>query len=749
MRSLSLALVIALAANSPRGPSEPPVDNNVALRVSLATDEREFRIRETIPIRLSFSTADKGRYEINRAGYDRSGRMPYEQFSVSPADGAVDPLANRPGGIGGGLTTYKLLGPEPWTITLNLNEWLRFTRPGQYRLTTTSTRVAVKDPADPLGASPVTARGNQLVLNIVPATRAWQKAVYDEAMAALGRPAPTEPSGREAYTRSRREALETLRFLGTPEATRELARNMRGEERGGLDHVCMLGLISAPDREVALGALEDALADPDHPMDDTFLYTLQTVRADPVDRGARWREDRRETVEDLIAVLPAKRGKALSVSLHTAANAAWNAGLPKQATDKLVKQLVSTFDQLPEEAQASLLTYRWDEIAGPAMLPILRRRAQADRVFHDRRDPNAYRSAYRSRELSGSALQRWYELDPSGARPVVINEIARPRPRYGARVLGILPDETLPEVESALVEHFIAGGGEEGSPHLASLIARYATDAVLPQVLAELDPRIGKWECGIQDAILAYVLRVSPALARPRIEQALAARGEGFTGCYRPLLVSISEIHYDPALEDIGVRRLDDPDPQVAMTAAAMLGRFGSAAVEGELWRRYERWCAKWKGRESELNPMFSELSEPSERRLLYERVLGEKLMEALATGKAWLSDESKLRRLSRLTEVNAVRGRLEQYLSAWKARPLTIFLNKRSAPLGFEARVAQYELRNMDALKEKLGQFPPGTEFLLAAPPGQSPADDKYGAEVRAFLDAQGLVVAGEKEDR
>jgi len=66
---------------------------------------------------------------VNMAQYDRSGRMNYEHFDVSPAGGTVDPLPTHIGSLGG-LTNYRFLTSDPWTIKLNLNEWIRFTRPG-------------------------------------------------------------------------------------------------------------------------------------------------------------------------------------------------------------------------------------------------------------------------------------------------------------------------------------------------------------------------------------------------------------------------------------------------------------------------------------------------------------------------------------------------------------------------------------------------------------------------------------------
>jgi hypothetical protein len=739
MRLLILLLLVGATAAFARAQSAPPADPRVRLEVSVADNRREFRIGELIPLRLSFSSRVKDRYQVNAAQYDRGGRMNYEHFIVAPADGAVDPLPSNTGGMGG-ITSFKFLTTEPWTITLDLNEWVRFTRRGEYKLTVSSSRVGVRDPASPLGASPVTAVSGEITLKIIAADRAWQKEVYGAAVAALDAPAPTKSQQTEQYRASRRRALDVLRFLGTAEAARELAKRMRGEDMG-LDYVCMLGLISSPERAAARSALEEALADPDHPIDAGFLNTLREVQSEPGAANADWREGQRKVVEELLGVLPRKRGKALSVSLNTAVNEAWNGdALPQQTTEELAGRLVAMFDQLPVEVQNSLLTYRWDKIGGPAMLPVLRRYAEGYQDFPEMRESHAYTSL----QLSASALRHWYELDPAGARPAVIKEIIRPRPRYGARALGFLPDETLPEVDLALAEHLRASDDSDGSSNLASLVARYATAAILPQVMDELDAHIGKWACAVQDPLLAYVLRVNPALARPRIEQAVAARGEDFTACNHELFQGVSEIRYDPVLEEIGIHSLDDPDPQVAMTAATMLGRFGSPAAEEALWRRYESWAAQWAGREAELDVAFGERTDDR----TYQLGLGENLVQALATGRSWMTDRAKLQRLAGLSGVRRLHQQLlDNYLKLWDEQPLTIRLDSASPPAVFHARVAQYEFQSLDALKEKLSQFPAGTKFFLSPPPVGSPAGERTLTELRAFLSDHGMSAAGEKQ--
>lgn len=336
------------------------------------------------------------------------------------------------------------------------------------------------------------------------------------------------------------------------------------------------------------------------------------------------------------------------------------------------------------------------------------------------------------RQLSASALTHWYELDPTGARPAVISEISRRRPRFDARALGFLPDETLPEVDFTLAENFAASDDLDGSSHLASLIARYATVAILPQIVEKLDPMIGKCACAIQNPTLAYLLRVNPAIARPRIERAIAARGEGFSACNRELLQVVAEIHYDPVLEEIATRSLDDPDPQVASTAARMLGNFGSPAAEAALWQRYNSWSAKWSGHDWQLDRMWAG---PVDEKV-YQFGLGQNLVQALATGKSWLADKNKLQRLLQITKVRRFQEQIDSYLKNWQNETVSIFVNNGAPPSRFHALLAQYEFHSMKALKEKISQFPSETKFVLSNPPQES-AGDQLLTELRAFIAA------------
>jgi hypothetical protein len=45
----------------------------------------------------------------------------------------------------------------------------------------------------------------------------------------------------EQYAAERREAICKLRFLGSPDAIREMAKYMRADEPGGIEYVAMFG----------------------------------------------------------------------------------------------------------------------------------------------------------------------------------------------------------------------------------------------------------------------------------------------------------------------------------------------------------------------------------------------------------------------------------------------------------------------------------------------------------------------------
>jgi hypothetical protein len=111
--------------------------------------------------------------------------------------------------------------------------------------------------------------------------------------------------------------------------------------------------------------------------------------------------------------------------------------------------------------------------------------------------------------------------------------------------------------------------------------------------------------------------------------------------------------------------------------------------------------------------------------------------MQALATGQAWLTDETKLRRLIELSVGQQQREHAEQFLRAWESRPWPIFL----VGLDEGLQIAQYHSKSLQAAKNKLRQFPKGSKFRWTAPGGHS--DDRIFQELSSFAAGHGIEVA------
>ena len=96
------------------------------LRFQIRTAKRSFQMGEAVRLSLDFSSSSREKYKLNGAGYDRSGRLPTEEFVMEDstvADPYIDYFGTGVvGGIGGGLRSFPVLTDAPYTIELTLND---------------------------------------------------------------------------------------------------------------------------------------------------------------------------------------------------------------------------------------------------------------------------------------------------------------------------------------------------------------------------------------------------------------------------------------------------------------------------------------------------------------------------------------------------------------------------------------------------------------------------------------------------
>ena len=195
----------------------------------------------------------------------------------------------------------------------------------------------------------------------------------------------------------------------------------------------------------------------------------------------------------------------------------------------------ANFDHFSGETQAALLDTDWDHLRSPLMLPVVRRKAEAG---------------------NGQALLRWLELDPAAATAFMRQEVVRPAPRFSSLYLR-LPEKSLPGAEQHIAANFVALSAPEELVRAATLLHRYTTRAVLPTVLPFIDQHLAEWPCKIQIPVLAYLLKVSPSDARPRVERvvqkvrpAYCPQGKFFS--------SLGFVEASPILDTLAAKHVED-----------------------------------------------------------------------------------------------------------------------------------------------------------------------------------------------
>jgi hypothetical protein len=714
----------------------------VVFTAAFKNNQKQFHQGEMLKLDLSYSSSTPNTYVLDTASYDRSGRLDIDDFVVDRSESVVDPLddyfnSSLFGFIGGGLRGYPELTNKPEVITVELNEWMRFDKPGRYRLYVISNRVAkMKVKGDPFGGTGQATVSNVLEFEILPADKKWAAQKLNEAVTLLAK-----PDG------DHRGACRVLRFLGTPQAATEMIKRFRGDDNS-CDFEYEFGLIGSPQRDFVIREMEAALSSPEQPIVTSFIsnlalleFTRQTPAMPPfpaegTDEQARqWQAQRKERVHaleqlevnylrQLFAAIPQKQPRARAAALQTLLDFAPQLNTEESAQARsLLASLSEVFTRLPLESQTRVLTYRWQAISSPAMIPVLRQLLQ---------QPEKDRDQHEQKELRSIALARLFELSPDEGRRIILDEIRRATSRFDTKMLRSLPDETLPELDTVLATNLEESRGPKATTDtemVSALIERYATDSILSRVRAVFDgPGVGKWACRIQNSLLAYFLRVDPETGADYLNKAIATRGEGFSHCYSMTLVEVAQLHMSREVEAAAITAVGDDDKEVVSDAARMLQDHGSADAEKALWQRLEKWSAAEK--ESRSNAAIEQ-----------------SLIAALTHGRAWLSTPDKLKRLLALCRTDGGRHEVEQLISGWNS-DIFIVLNAANGEPS-TIMVAHYQINSVEMLKEKLSQYPSGTVFkwnVVAMEAATTRAKQIFD-EVKSHVEQHGMKLERDSE--
>jgi hypothetical protein len=609
------------------------------------------------------------------------------------------------------------LTAEPKKYAYTLTNRFRFDAPGKYTVRLSIT-VGLDDETNQIRRLlDSTAKPNsvsktaEIVLEIAPAGDQWKGTVIEQGLTAWTSepPAYTQPPSPE-YTHYQQEK-DALCSLGTPEAAVALA-GLLGQ---GINVTHCLNINSHT--EVIEAEMRRLLVDPNVGVRPMFFAAYAKLLSrgleKPSPRSAVPPKVVNDVRDTLFSSLPKKTPEAMILSFETVLRNPMSGYWIKEGSaydlrdpysNEVITVAAATFDRLSEETQAALLDTDWDHLRSPLMLPVVRRKAEAG---------------------DGHALLRWLELDPAAATAFVRQETIRPEPRFSSLYLR-LPDESLPAQEQQMVANFVALSDPEELIRSATLLHRYTTRATLPTVLPFIDQHLAEWPCNLQIPVLAYLLKVSPDDARPRVEGVLekvrppyCPRGEFFP--------SLGFVETSPVLDTLAAKQVEDGTP-LAADAAEYLGRYGSAAMKPVVWAQLSRWHKKYveSGAEARMG------SGKQDDWQLYN--LDSRLRNAYVNAQGWTLSPEDAENLLKLMGEKDLHGFACQFncssqISVGPA-PATYYIYGRvNDPVyppeyridymmpaePFHYSINQYRCANLKELEEKMLQFPAGSTFGVA----------------------------------
>jgi hypothetical protein len=490
------------------------------VRLVVSSEKIDYYLGETVRLQLRFTSTEPNGFTANPNIYDRMGWHSVgdengpEDFVVDPQEGTEDPIK---GIFSQGPINVRCCAPpvvlseRPFTIERILNAWVRFRRPGTYRLYVVSHRVGRKSGPEQ-AAAPILLSPNSLALVFHAAPAAWIKEQIAATTKVLDLPVTNPPKDSDA----RERAMQQLRFLNTPESAVELARRVDRRNYGD-DWV----LMDSSYRPQELAVLEGRLVAPDEACDGYLLDGLAHLAQLISLGGMGWKVPKREPARKawqqefqrrvvfrenkirdyasrLYAALPSKESAARAECSLAVLNTAMNRPGRPEWLGSVTAEVRADFRRLRPNEQVRLLQEGWTILRSPAMLPILRSLRET---------------------MPDLALPRVYELAPEEGRRLIIDEIRHSQHRIAFNTLAMLPDRTLPELDDVLAAEY-----EQGLDNADMLILRYARGAVARRVKETYRKR-PEGRIPWAGPVVYYLLKYDPKFGEQELRRSLATPG--------------------------------------------------------------------------------------------------------------------------------------------------------------------------------------------------------------------------------
>jgi hypothetical protein len=631
----SLAALLTIASGTAAFGQNAPSD--VHAKLSLADAKTTFRIGVPIVLILEF-TADRDGYVADVTRDKCETRT--DEVSVSPDSGVSHWLRDS---LGGGYRDYfstaKLSG-SPARIQFELNDSIRFDKPGRYSVRFTTNRIRPTSTGDYQPAIPLTT--NEVSFDVEPMSAA-------DEQREVTRLSDSIDSARDWQTQDK-FARELSFLTGDPSAREKVRRffSAEGVIPGNYFGEIYNGLFIAHNRALVLQLLEAAMRDPNTPVTSGLLGVITHLRflqqsdglvkqpvvsalQDP-NGDPRSREIQEAYVSELAAGLAKRTGKsqittAITVLMHLPKDSQAAGALLSEARRIVLQQ----FDNLTPFDHEYLLEQYWDKLRDPSLVPSLKKILTGTDKW--------------AKAIHKSVLKRLIELAPDEARPYVIAEISDPQSFVDPVILGSLPDQTIREVDSILLNQLSAlarVGGVRNDMFIkqkAALAVRYATNSIYPDLMLVYKDNVARLTISSRADLLAYLAKQNEQEVLPLIEEALNGVPPEQEFNFLP---ELAHLYFSGGIDAVLRKRLDSDEPEAVRTAAYLISLYGPASDEKVIEARLDRWLKEWGNRRIELQNDAP------------QGMVQTELIIALTRAKAWKASPERMKQLQQscLTEM-------------------------------------------------------------------------------------------------
>jgi hypothetical protein len=678
------------------------LDDSASLKIRFPEGKTQFHVGELIPIELSLSSSAPDAFDMDTRSYDRSGRLNLEHFHVTPA--GRDPMRNYYSNgvfMGGGLGGSVVLSDTPQLLREDLNEWVALDQPEHYTLSVTTERVSRRSATR---NQPVELQSNTLEIDVVAADPSWLQQAFHSAETTLSNPSSS--------TSEKAAALRSLRFLDSAASILELVHQLGSSENRCWD--CVAGLAGSRHQDLVVRELEQQLEAPDFAVTSDYLFILTKLKfqlehgllppypKDDEKEQAAWSERMRKQGEELSAlenelyrqtatVVPMKRGQARAKTIRTLLVRPAHESADISPLAVLSENDVAmAFISLSPQEQYDLLSIFWERVNVPTMVAPLSEIARQPQMKNE--------------QLRDLAMQRLYQLNATAGTPILLEEIQHPHVdgdqfTVKGETLGVLPDKTLPQFDQLLATRL----QQKDSKTLdldAQLVGRYATKAILPSVKTTYTAAQGTWNCVTEDGFVLYFLRVDADYGIKRLAEAPSY-------CMVKSLKAAIRMKRWSEIEPAIIAGLNNPDLNRARQAAETLAKYGGPKAEAAMWKRLKIFHDQWADRESGFSPRMNQPRDVSDASSFQYG-----LVQAIGQAQGWVLTDEQITQLESLTL-----GQERDNVKPWHWNPpLRMSLN-----VLFDGQLQvdinhQYFFSDVDALREKLAQYPGGTQFQVTA---------------------------------